>query len=177
MPASKSVSDPAPQSSQRDPLRERVSAAFEQLVASATELNAVSDEIAKPIADIEASLQKLTLGVSAWAEFAGDFSFETGSFWERSIGYAKVARAWGIASRARSGLLGEDGPTETEAWRFNDAPRSYRIEALGKLPDLLEQLVKATSKTTAALKNQVAATKEVAETISRLAPPKTGRRK
>ncbi len=177
MPASKSVSDPVPQSSQHDPLRERVSTAFEKLVASATELNAVSDEIAKPIAAIEATLQKLNLGVSAWAEFAGELSVEAGYFWDRSIGYAKVSRAWGIAIRTRSGPLDEDAPMETEAWRFNDAPRSYRIQALGKLPDLLEQLVKATSRTTAELRSQVAATNQVAETISRMAPSKPARRK
>lgn len=66
---------------------------------------------------------------------------------------------------------------ETEAWRFNDTPRSYRIQALGKLPDLLEQLVKATSRTTAELRSQVAATKQVAETLGQMAPPKTARRK
>ena len=177
MPASKSVSDSAPRSSQHDPLRERVSTAFENLVASAAELNAISDEIAKPIATIEATLKKLNLGVWAWAEFAGEEDFNSGSFWDRSIGYAKVSRVWGIAIRTRSGLLGEGEHTDTETWRFNDAPRSYRIQALKKLPDLLEQLVDATCFTTAALKNQLAATNQVAETISRMAPSKPARRK
>ena len=177
MPASQSISDSASQSSQRDPLRERVSTAFEKLVTSATELNAISDEIAKPIATIEATLQKLNLGVSAWAEFAGETELETGCFWDRSIGYTRVSRVWGIAIRSRSGPLAAFELTETETWRFNDAPRSYRIQALGKLPDLLEQLVKTTCKTTAALKNKVAATNQVAETISRMAPSKPARRK
>ena len=165
MPASPSISDSASQSSQHDPLRERVSTAFEKLVASATELNAISDEIAKPIATIEATLQRLNL--------------VAGYFWDRSIGYAKVSRVWGIAIRARSGPLELVTPerTETETWRFNDAPRSYRIQALKKLPDLLEQLLEATCKTTAALKNQVAATNQVAETISRMSPSKPARRK
>ena len=131
MPASPSISDSASQSSQHDPLRERVSTAFEKLVASATELNAISDEIAKPIATIEATLQRLNLGVWAWAKFAGETDLVAGYFWDRSIGYAKVSRVWGIAIRARSGPLELVTPerTETETWRFNDAPRSYRIQA------------------------------------------------
>ena len=179
MPASPSISDSASQSSQHDPLRERVSTAFEKLVASATELNAISDEIAKPIATIEATLQRLNLGVWAWAKFGGETELVAGYFWDRSIGYAKVSRVWGIAIRARSGPLELVTPerTETETWRFNDAPRSYRIQALKKLPDLLEQLLEATCKTTAALKNQVAATNQVAETISRMSPSKPARRK
>lgn len=177
MPASQPLSDSTSQSLQQDPLRQRVSGAFEKLVASAAELNAVSDEIAKPISAIEATLQKLNLGVSAWAEFAGELDLPSGCFWDRAIGYAKVSRVWGITIRARSGLLNQDEHSETEVWRFNDAPRSYRIQALGKLPDLLEQLVEATCETTAALKNQVAATKQVAETISQMAPSKPVRRK
>ncbi len=167
---------PTSRSSQHGPLRERVSAAFEKLIASATELNAVSDEVAEPIAAIEATLKKLNLGVFAWAEFAGWDDPARGSFWDRSIGYAKVSRVWGIAIRVRWGLLNDDEP-ETEVWRFNDAPRSYRLQALDGLPDLLERLVEATCQTTAALKDKVAATKDVAETISRMAPPKPARRR
>ncbi len=175
MPASQSVSETASQSSHKDPLRERVSVAFEKLVVSAAELNAVSDELAEPISAIEAALQKLNLGVPAWTEFAGEIDHDTGYFWDRSIGYAKVSRTWGIAIRARSGAMGEH--TESEVWRLNDAPRSYRIQALGKLPDVLEQLVKATCKTTAELRSQVASTKQVAETISQMAPSKPVRRR
>ena len=176
MPASQSTSDSASESAELAPLRERVSTVFEKLVVSANELNTISDEIAQPIAAIEATLKKLNLGVSAWAKFAGDIDHNTGRFWDRSIGYARVSRVWGIAIRTRSGFL-PDEQAEPEVWRFTDAPRAYRIEALAKLPDLLEQLVKATDKTTAALKNQAAATKQVAETMSRMARPKTARRR
>jgi methyl-accepting chemotaxis protein len=149
-------------------LRKRVSTAFEKLVASAAELNAVSDELAEPVSAIEAALQELNLGVSAWTQFAGKFDYDTGYFWDHSIGYAKVARTWSIAIRTRTGSAGEH--EENEIWRFNDAPRSYRIQALEKLPDLLDQLVKTSGETAAKLKAQVASAKQVAETMTQMAP-------
>ena len=105
MPASQSVSGSPSNPPQQDSgLQERVSAAFEKLAASAAELNTVSDEVAKPISAIEATLQKLNLGVSAWVDFAGEgIDPRTGAFWDCSLGYAKVSGQWGIAIRTRSG--------------------------------------------------------------------------
>ncbi len=146
----------------------RVSVAFEELAATAAKLNTVSDEIAQPISVIDAALQKLNLGISAWVEVAGEVDHDTGDFWDHSIGYAKVSRTWGIAIRTRSGSLAHQRVDE-EAWRFNDAPRSHRLEALNKLPDLLVELVKVASDTANALKNKLATTKQVATTIRQVA--------
>ena len=149
-------------------LPERVSAAFEKLAATATKLNAVSDELAQPISDIDAALQGLNLGVSAWVKVVGELDDPTGEFWDRSVGYDKISRRWGIAIRTRSGsdFLQE---LHEEIWRFNDAPRSNRLEALDKLPELLEELVKVASDTADALKNKLATTKQVATTIRQVA--------
>ena len=148
-------------------LRDRVSTAFERLTASAPELNAVSDELAKQIRTIDSALQKLNLGISAWVEFAVQH-FEDGEFMSaRSIGYAKVAGTWGIAIRWNG--FDPDGNPATDEWRFNDAPRSYRLEALEKLPELLEELAKTVSKTAERLKAKVVKTQQVATTISHLA--------
>jgi len=62
-------------------LRDRVSGAFEKLASSASELNAVSDELAKPIRSIDATLQKLNLGVSAWVEVASQTDESTLRFY------------------------------------------------------------------------------------------------
>ena len=148
-------------------LRERVSVTFEKLAASAAELNAVSDEIAKPIHAIDAALQKLNLGVSAWVRVVGGDDHPDGDFWwDRSIGYDKVDRRWGIAIRARSGYSDR---LEEDVWRFDAAPRSYRLEALDKLPELLEQLVDTASKTAKALKSKITVAEQVATTISQMA--------
>lgn len=95
-------------------------------------------------------------------------------FWDRSIGYARVSGTWGIAIRSRNGFFDD---FETEEWRFNDAPRSYRLEALDKLPELLEQLARVANDTANELKRKLASTKQVAATISRTAAPSPARRK
>ena len=146
----------------------RVSLAFEELAATAANLNTVSDEIAQPISVIDAALQKLNLGVTAWLKVAGEVDPETGDFWDHSIGYAKVSRRWGIAIRARSGSLAYQQVDE-ETWRFSDAPRSHRLEALDKLPDLLVELVNVAGDTANALKNKLATTEQVAATIQQVA--------
>ena len=158
-------------------LEERVSAAFEKLRASATELNAVSDELAKPIAAIDTALQELNLGVSAWVHFAGeDTDPHTGVFWDYSLGYAKVNRRWGIAIRTRRGqeFLNE---VDEELWRFNEAPRSHRLDALQKLPELLEELANTSGETARELQGRVASTKQVAAAIRQVASATPVRRK
>ena len=160
----------------QDPqLNDRVSAAFETLKASASELNAVSDELAKPIQSIDATLKKLNLGVSAWVKVAGEVDTNIEYFWERAIGYASVGGTWGIAISSESGHLGDE--SREEVWRFNDAPRSYRLESLEKLPELLEKLVETANKTTAELKTKVALTKQVATTLSQMTASRPARRK
>lgn len=148
-------------------LRGRVSAAFGKLVESSPELNAVSDELAKPIHAIDAALQKLNLGVSAWVHFAEQRCDDGEILSSRSIGYAKVSGTWGIAIRW-DGTDTNGNPT-SEEWRFNDAPRSYRLHASHKLPELLEELAETASKTAEQLKSRVAETQQIAATISPLA--------
>ncbi len=168
-------SSPAPLPASDPQLRDRVSAAFEKLSTSASELNAVSDELAKPIHSIDATLQKLNLGVSAWVEVAGHRDWETDRAWERSIGYGKVARTWGLAIRSSAGTAGEH--IQEEVWRFNEAPRVYRLESLAKLPELLETLAETANKTAAELKSKIALTKQVATTLSKMASAAPARRK
>ena len=164
------------QSSEQDPeLRGRVSAAFEKLAATAPELNAASDELAKPIHTINKGLQTLNLGVSAWVEFSARHYDDGEILSVRSIGYAKVSRTWGIAIRY-TGTDSEGDPV-THEWQFNDAPRSYRLEALDTLPALLDQLAETAGKTAAALRNKIAMTEQVATTISQLASSSSVRSK
>ena len=154
-------SERSEQTEQNTELRGRVSAAFEKLATFAPELNAASDELATPIHTINEALQTLNLGVSAWVTFDVQH-YEGEPLWVYSIGYAKVAGRWGIAIR-------DAGPEETREWPFGDAPRSLRLEALEKLPELLDELANTASKTAVALKNKIAMTEQVATTISQLA--------
>ena len=164
MATSKSV---PPTASEHDAqLLDRVSADFNKLAVSAAVLNAVSDEIAEPISTIDAALQELNLGISAWVQVAGDEDPTTGVYWHRSVGYAKVSsRAWGIAICYRI-VDADQVVRQDDEWLFNEAPRRYRLEALDKLPQLLEKLTNVANKTADALKKKVAATKQVAMAIT-----------
>ena len=166
---SMSRSPSAPSSSQQDlQLRERVSKAFEALASSAAELNAVSDELAIPIQAIDTALQKLNLGVAVWVPFWTRRNNEHEYLSERSLGYGKISGDWGLAIRTYAGYYDDDDPS-IEEWQFSDAPRSYRLEAVAKIPDLLDKLSEASTKTARDLKIKVALTKQVATTINQLA--------
>ena len=167
-----SRSIPPAQSSE---LQDRVAAAFVKLAASATELNAVSDELSKSIHAIDEVLKKLNLGVSTWKKFAETTNPVT--FWSRSIGYARVSARWGLAIRADYGCYDDPESEQEEVWRFNDAPRSYRLEALAKLPELLDQLAETSGKVAGQLKERVALTRQVAVTLSQMASSDRSSRK
>ena len=177
MSSSTSVSDSSSQSPRQDPrVHERVSAAFEKLKTVAAELNAVSDELAKPISAIDTALQRLSLGVSAWVEFAGEHDPNDGSYLDYSLGYTKAPQGWGLVIRSRTGN-DLHGQIDEEFWRFNDAPRLHRLSALEKLPELLEQLAKTSSETTQELRSKVASTKEMAATVREMVAANPVRRK
>ncbi len=178
MPASQSASDSTSGSSQAQPVRQRVSAAFEKLATSAAELNAASDQIAKPVSAIEAALQRLNLGVSAWTPFRTILhaSEDNHEYYEICyVGYAKVLQRWGLAICHANNVDGE--PVNEKEWQFNDAPRELRLEALEKLPELLEQLAEIVGATTAELRQRIVLTKQVAETIGQMTPAKPAGRK
>lgn len=155
-----------PQSPQTEtlPLKDRISALYERLVASAELLNSASDELAAPIATIDLALKNLNLGIETWVNICGEVDSEYDRFWDREIGYAKISGEWCLAIRMRQGFYDDYG---TEHWRFSDAPRAYRLEATDKLPDLLEQLLATATETADKLKKKVDTTKEIAEAVAK----------
>ena len=104
--------------------------------------------------------------MTAWVKVAGDDDPMTGVYWHRSIGYDKVSsRVWGIAICYRV-VDADQVVRQDDEWLFNEAPRAYRLEALDKLPQLLEKLTNVADQTAAALRKKVAATKQVATAIT-----------
>ena len=159
---------PAKQAPPQVPPTEKIQTFYPRLVQAAGELNSASDQLAKPIATWEAILKKLNLGISAWVELSG--SDEGDYWWDRGIGYAKVKDTWGIAIRTRSGTgSGDPNEEEEQTWPFNEAPRWMRIEAVGKLPDLLEALLKQAEDTTKKIKVSSTKASEYAEALSKIA--------
>ena len=150
------------------PLLERVTSYYSQLSSVATDLNAVSDELGKSIDVIDAALKKLNLGITTWVTISSDegiHELDDYSYWSQDIGYAKVSGKWGISLRKVDG--DEHLPCEpnVEEWPFNDAPRSLRLEAIDKIPELLEKLSKDAVKTTKDIRARLGEAQAVAEAV------------
>jgi hypothetical protein len=163
------------QPSQQIPFTERVQSTYKQLSQAATELNAVSDELGKPIQVCESALKRLNLGLPAWVELSG--ADAGGQWWDRSVGYTRVKDRWAIALRTRQGTHGYDEGESEELWAFNDAPRWMRIEAVAKLPDLLDALLKQAEDTTQKIRKKIAQAQELAEAIGKVADESVAERK
>lgn len=147
---------------------ERTRSSFKQLADSATHLNAASDELSTVVSALDQALKGLGLGVSAWVTVSGGDDDQSGYHWSRDIGYSKVSNKWGIALREASGDANPDND-ESEIWLFADAPRWLRIESVGKIPDLLEHLVKQAEYTTQRLRKKTAEAKALADVINEVA--------
>lgn len=76
----------------------------------------------------------------------------------------RIGGKWGLAIRAIAGNHNVDDDS-VEQWLFSDAPRSYRIEAIDKIPDLLEELIKNADKTTKKLKETTVEARELAAAV------------
>ena len=149
------------------PSAEIIQTSFKQLSKAAVDLNTASDELGRPISVCEAALKKLNLGISAWAEFSA--SRDDGTYWwVRSIGYTQLKDRWGIALRTRGGHQAHSEEDTEESWPFNEAPRWMRIEAVAKLPDLLEALLKQAEDTTQKIRKKTAQANELAEAIGKV---------
>jgi hypothetical protein len=146
------------------PLAERVSTAYPRLASAASELNKASDDLAKAIAPIETILSHLNLGVPTWVEISGSDD-GSGRYWSRDVGYTKLSFKWGLAIRTTEGHHGF-GEHSEEVWPFNEAPRWMRIDAISKVPDLIEALIKRTEETTKKIQGK---TKQAAEIAAALA--------
>jgi hypothetical protein len=133
---------------EKSPLIERVTTSFQQLSLAATDLNQISDNLRKVISTVDDALKSLNLGVSAWVNFRLSTSEDEMRYWYDQVGYDRIDDKWGLA--IRSGHGDETDPDHDEIdneWLFNDAPRTMRLGAIDKLPDLLDQLKKSVEST------------------------------
>jgi hypothetical protein len=149
----------------------RIAAAYRRLSKSAGNLNSASDALGKAIASADEQLHALNLGIAAWVVIAGDSDDDTETYWRKSLGYDKVGGKWGIALKDDHGHFDDPGGLSFGCWLFNDAPRSLRLEALPKLPELFEELVKQTDNTTATIETATEEAQQLADILKQLAPP------
>jgi len=151
-------------SEKKVPPRERILSSFKQLATASTDLNAASQALSQTISSVDASLKSVEPFVSTWHEIASGRD-DGGGYWHRDIGYSKVEKTWGIALRTVQGHEGAEHD-DVEVWLFKDAPRWMQIESVGKIPDLLDQLVKRTLDTTKKLRAKTIEAEEMARALA-----------
>lgn len=153
---------------QKAPPAERVQNSYKRLSLVAKDLNVVSDDLTKAVSILEEALQRLNLGVSAWVRLSGWESEIGNDWWSRDIGYTKLRDKWGIALRKASGNYNFPDDDSAEEWTFNDAPRWMRAEAVAKIPDLLDALLKQAQDTTKKIKDRTEQAYQLAVAMSKV---------
>jgi prefoldin subunit 5 len=121
---------------------ERVKSSIQKFPAAAETLNTATDQLGKPIVDLDSVLKKFGIGVPTWVHFTQSDARYLPDYYYEDIGYAKINGKWGIAIRVLDGNFndGPDEQTKTE-WHFADAPRFLRLRAVDKIPELLESML------------------------------------
>jgi len=161
-------------------LAQRVFSSFAQLSTVAADLNAVSDDLGKSVADIDAALKKLNIGISVWVKLCGwdgDQSRGDLSYWTEDLGFAKIKGKWGISLRRVDGDYNHPDDDDVEEWLFTDAPRALRLQAIDKLPELIEKLNAEAGKTITAIRGKLPEVQTVAAALTRAAVSSTSDRK
>jgi hypothetical protein len=146
-----------------------VQSKFSALAAAAVDLNQVSDELAKPVMDIDAAIGKLGLGIRCWVSYRESTSPDGWTTSQKYIGYAKLKGKWGIALASGTQYGGE--PNEWESWPFNESPREMRLEAVEFIPKLLEELTKEAAKTSQKIRSKLDPAKTLASLIDSATQP------
>ncbi len=135
---------------------EAVGSSFRRLQDSAANLNKVAEGLAQAISDVEHLLKRLNLGVEAWVEINRQES-SNGKFWAHEVGYARIGPRWCLAVREVEGHeAAEPDDWYTREYPFNESPRRLRVDAVKKLPSLLNELAANADGTAKDLTKEVA---------------------
>lgn len=136
---------------------------LKKLEESAKNLNACSDSLGEIVIEINTILKKLNLGISTWIVQSEGGTLQEEK-WKRSFGYARIGGKWGLSIKYE--IFNENRErVSIEEWPFNEAPRYMRIEVIGKLPDLIEEMVVRTNEIASKITNK---TKEAVTYLQQL---------
>ena len=114
---------------------------LQELASSAHNLNSLSDQLTKQVTEVESSLNKMAIGLTAYVN-TEQWSDETGDHYDIwRLCYEKHSGKWGLTITHLWGYE-SDPEGESETWPFRDAPREHRLKAVEKIPELVEALVK-----------------------------------
>jgi hypothetical protein len=151
----------------------KVEASLKQLSSFSKSLNEASDELSKQISAIESALNEFKLGVWVWVkkpiltetEFSepDDAGNRREFNFNYELGYGKHKGKWGLL--ISYGWEGDDG-MDTKITPLRDAPREIRIKAMGRIPDLLDELAQEMSSLTQEASKRAAEAKQLAAALN-----------
>jgi hypothetical protein len=153
----------------------KLQTSYQNLSAAANTLNAASDAFGDAITTLDDALNKLNPGVTAWITISSsqtqdDAPWET---FEERLGYAKVSGRWGLCLCNVTVDGSPEGGEETkDSWLFNDAPRSLRLRAIDRVPELIEALAREATHTAKRVSEGADFARQLAISISSVAAGK-----
>jgi hypothetical protein len=154
-------------------LSESLSETFAELGVAAVALNNVTDALGNAVVEIDESLKRFNLGIEVWEDIRHEHNDDTGMHWSLELGYARIGGKWGLSLRESEG----DDPADLDinVWSYKDAPRSFRLEAVHKIPALLRALNVEAKKTTTELRAKLAEVQTVAAALKKSTGERTTR--
>jgi hypothetical protein len=145
---------------------EKIQKHFQALASIAPSLNTVSDELTQAVGVLDEALKKLNIGLSAWVIFRSRGDDDYPQFYDLDqIGYCKVNSTWGIAIQHVWGDESTDSHHSEGPWLFNEASREMRIQAVDKLPELIEELSRVAAQTQKKIQEKTKQVRNLADAV------------
>lgn len=145
---------------------EKIQQHFQTLSSISGLLNTASDELTKAVGCLDDALKRLNIGLSVWVPFRDRSDPESNEVYDvDEIGYAKVNGTWGIAIQHAWGDSAADHHCSDGPWLFTDAPREMRIQAVDKLPEMIEEMSKVAAHTQKKIQEKTKQVRELADAI------------
>ena len=139
---------------------DRISDTLSQLRPAAQGVFNAADQLAKSISTIERTLKSMNVNFEAWATYRDADDDHTIDHWD--VGYSRVNGHWGICIKTVYGSAYHPEEVDVTRWHFNEAPLYLRPQAVAKIPDVIEALVK----TAPSVEKKILSAAEQAESIA-----------
>jgi hypothetical protein len=144
----------------------KIQANLQELTTTADVLNDLSERLTKQVAEIEAAVNKLNLGITASVEVES-WADERALQWETwRLAYGKDGGKWGFLLQHLSGTRNFPEADSYEQWAFQDLSRERRLRAVEKIPMLMEALVARSKKVASELSGKLSYAQSLATSFS-----------
>jgi len=125
-------------------MADKIDSTLKKLASVSQSLNQASDLVTARIGEVESALREYKLGVEAWVDIRrwyDEGQFTDGSWYRlgrtRRLAYGKKDGKWGLLTY----IIAEESDEYEEFAFLREAPRDLRLNAIDKLPELLDALV------------------------------------